>query len=409
MKIASVTFFTEKEKGGGRTPAFAFNEYADLFNIECDVVEIHSHSDIEKLNKYDAIFFATPPRISNSCFKKISKPYALMIHDETDLDKYPTFRDMVAHKNCKCLVTIDHDGDYYKKFHKKRIFWHPCCSPLYLSTFKFASKDVNKILYAGRIVDWKNPQLFLDFCRKSYNTWGMFGKEYGNVQLEYDGAISQYDNMEQFAGQYDLFWDVCGTKDNKMLVKRVNLTAFEALANGMMPIVNKNAIPEALRGCFIETDPLNFDADELHKKIIEYRMNKEERFKKTIESLKISYASYQNVKKQVSKIFECLIEANIQKKDNSVSTLLREAADLFEKKNIEYGNAYKDHPRIMHMLLGEITLKTPEDYSRYTRISSIVAKLNRYAKNWPNGHEDSAADLIVFAGMLKEFHNGEEK
>jgi hypothetical protein len=86
-----------------------------------------------------------------------------------------------------------------------------------------------------------------------------------------------------------------------------------------------------------------------------------------------------------------------------IPEILKDAADLFESRNSEYGDAYKDHPKIMYELLGEIELKTPEDYARYMRIGSIVGKLNRYAKNFnKGGHKDSADDLVVYAAMLAE-------
>ncbi len=94
---------------------------------------------------------------------------------------------------------------------------------------------------------------------------------------------------------------------------------------------------------------------------------------------------------------------------SEVPKILKKSALLFESRNKEYGNAYQSHPVIMQALLGEIELKTPEDYERYTRISAIVAKLNRYAKNFKTGgHKDSADDLVVFAAMLSELHDGKE-
>jgi hypothetical protein len=88
--------------------------------------------------------------------------------------------------------------------------------------------------------------------------------------------------------------------------------------------------------------------------------------------------------------------------------ILIEAAELFKSKNAEYGDAYMDHPILMHMLFGEITLRTVDDYAKFTRVSSIIAKLNRYAKNFPTGHADSARDLVVYAAMLDQLERNND-
>jgi len=91
-----------------------------------------------------------------------------------------------------------------------------------------------------------------------------------------------------------------------------------------------------------------------------------------------------------------------------VSEILDDASKLFESRNAEYGNAYKSQAHIMHLLLGPIELKTVDDFERFTRISAMIAKLNRYAKNFEKGgHHDSARDLVVFAAMLQELHEDE--
>ena len=95
---------------------------------------------------------------------------------------------------------------------------------------------------------------------------------------------------------------------------------------------------------------------------------------------------------------------------SSVPDILNDAAELFKSRNAEYGNAYKNHPSLMFAMLGNIELKTEEDYNRYEAITSIVGKLNRYCKNFNNGgHKDSADDLVVYAAMLAEIHSEESK
>jgi len=88
-----------------------------------------------------------------------------------------------------------------------------------------------------------------------------------------------------------------------------------------------------------------------------------------------------------------------------IDEILCAAADLFASRNAEYGNAFKNHPRILFELLGPVELKTIEDFERFTRISAIISKLNRYCKNFQKGgHHDSARDLVVFSAMLQELH-----
>lgn len=90
--------------------------------------------------------------------------------------------------------------------------------------------------------------------------------------------------------------------------------------------------------------------------------------------------------------------------------ILMDAAELFEKKNKEYGDGYSSFSELMFQLLGPVELKTVEDFKRFNRIGSIMGKVNRYAKNFSKGgHEDSATDLVVYAAILKELDGEESK
>lgn len=87
----------------------------------------------------------------------------------------------------------------------------------------------------------------------------------------------------------------------------------------------------------------------------------------------------------------------------SVSEILKDAAELFEFKNKSYADAYKRQPKILFSLLGEITLKTEDDYARFLRVTSVITKLNRFCTSFEEkGHLDSARDLVVFSAMLQE-------
>ena len=83
---------------------------------------------------------------------------------------------------------------------------------------------------------------------------------------------------------------------------------------------------------------------------------------------------------------------------------LRSAADLFESRNREYGESYKDFGSLMMEIFPEgITLKSSKDFSRYGIFNMMMSKIHRYSANWgKGGHSDSLDDLSVYSQMLKE-------
>ena len=83
---------------------------------------------------------------------------------------------------------------------------------------------------------------------------------------------------------------------------------------------------------------------------------------------------------------------------------LRESADLFESKNKEYGNGYKEFGKIMMEFFPDgIEVKNQKDASRFAMLNIIIAKLDRYCKNFhKGGHADSLVDISVYSAMLKE-------
>lgn len=86
---------------------------------------------------------------------------------------------------------------------------------------------------------------------------------------------------------------------------------------------------------------------------------------------------------------------------------LRSAADLFERKNKEYGSGHKRHGAVMAALFPEgISLDGPEDFGRFAVFELMVVKLVRYSANFGAKHADSLNDLPVYAAMLKELDNG---
>lgn len=82
---------------------------------------------------------------------------------------------------------------------------------------------------------------------------------------------------------------------------------------------------------------------------------------------------------------------------------LAELADLFQKKNAEYGASYTDFGPLMKAMCCYIELDTPESYGRFAIFTFMVAKLHRYATAFNRGgHADSLRDIAVYSQMLAE-------
>lgn len=82
---------------------------------------------------------------------------------------------------------------------------------------------------------------------------------------------------------------------------------------------------------------------------------------------------------------------------------LREAADLFEERNKQYGSAYKEFGGILKELSYDLNLETEMDFARYALFMQIAGKLHRYSKNFhSDGHADSLDDISVYAQMLQD-------
>ena len=92
--------------------------------------------------------------------------------------------------------------------------------------------------------------------------------------------------------------------------------------------------------------------------------------------------------------------------------MLREAADVFEQKNKEYGNTYMIHGPVMVQLFKDslLTLITEDDYARFAILEKIVDKIIRYSRNFEKGgHDDSLLDISVYCNILRELDYTLEK
>lgn len=88
-------------------------------------------------------------------------------------------------------------------------------------------------------------------------------------------------------------------------------------------------------------------------------------------------------------------------KPNQSLTML---ADLYEQRNVMYGDTYKNHGTVVKSLFPNgIGLITVDDHNRFAIITMLVSKLCRYIANFEaGGHDDSLDDMSVYAQMLKE-------
>jgi hypothetical protein len=88
----------------------------------------------------------------------------------------------------------------------------------------------------------------------------------------------------------------------------------------------------------------------------------------------------------------------------SVPELLRAAAATYEERNLLYGDNYKHFGAVMAGLFPDgLTIRTPDEWTRFGLLFHIVSKASRYAINLTRGgHKDSAHDISVYAAMLEE-------
>jgi hypothetical protein len=92
---------------------------------------------------------------------------------------------------------------------------------------------------------------------------------------------------------------------------------------------------------------------------------------------------------------------------DTVPKALAELGKIYAERNAVYGDDYKNHGRIMTVLFPDgLTLKTVEDFNRFSCLKEMVTKIARYAPNFQRGgHTDSLDDISVYAQMLQELDN----
>lgn len=90
-------------------------------------------------------------------------------------------------------------------------------------------------------------------------------------------------------------------------------------------------------------------------------------------------------------------------------TRLAAAADLFKSRNVEYGDGYKEFGKIIMSLFPDgLKIENQKDASRFAILNIMIAKFDRYCKNFhKGGHSDSLKDISVYSAMLQEVDESE--
>lgn len=255
MKLASVTFHGDKSQvGGAQIPALAFKKWCGIFGISCDYLASPS---IDELCEYTGVFFCTPP---NWELVKHIDNYSLMIH--TEFDPYSRY---VMNK-AKSIVCID--SLYWS--YPNSIEWHPCTLPEMLLNGSESFPDWDDragTIYSARVSTWKNANVL-----KAYTNLTAFNEIYGPVSIygkannsgfgrfvkdtlgcvQHIDSVYDINSMALHHKRHKFFWDVSGSTSYTADIKRLNLSCFEAMKSGCIPIVNMDFVPDEVKDFCID-------------------------------------------------------------------------------------------------------------------------------------------------------------
>jgi hypothetical protein len=83
---------------------------------------------------------------------------------------------------------------------------------------------------------------------------------------------------------------------------------------------------------------------------------------------------------------------------------LRDLANLYEERNVTYGDNYKRFgPMAAMMFPNGLIIRSADDWNRLALFIHVMTKVTRYANLFDkNGHSDSLDDLAVYAMMMRE-------
>ena len=92
-----------------------------------------------------------------------------------------------------------------------------------------------------------------------------------------------------------------------------------------------------------------------------------------------------------------------------VEQSLEEIKQVFESRNAEYKDSYKDFGKLFYAMFPSLTIDTVEDANRLGILVQIVSKLVRYRANFKQPHNpDHMKDIAVYALLLEEL-DGEKR
>jgi hypothetical protein len=263
-----------EQVGGAQVPAVAFKEWCELLGHTCKLFSafpgylsddiphpVWRLNNASELDDFDAVFFST---FGDFDFENMTVPFTFMVHAEFDINDG---NQLLINKTsklplCKFVTVIGLD---YWGFEKQKL-WYPCCMPEYLiDGTEEAQKNKNGLLYAARISSWKNLDILARLSNdEKFKSFAGEIKVFGaaNKSQYYDlvmsnkpdftidnSVFSVYDveQIKERNSQFKYFWDVNGTTEYKIELKRVNLACVEAIKFGCIPIVDFNTIPEFMK------------------------------------------------------------------------------------------------------------------------------------------------------------------
>lgn len=246
-QINSVCFHPEEEQvGGSQVPAYAFKDWCKILKVRCGVTY-----NID--NDCDWMFLSTAGQIHENYLNKIEVPFAMMIHAEFDNDIYPNIDHLLDHEMCKLVVVI---GEGYWITNQPQLYWHPCTLPYYLMAdhTQFDNSNRYGLLYAARISSWKGINKLAALSQFKYfqnevdNRIDIYGKQSSDFVIEKGNYnmmnerynIYDFEKMGHLYSRYKYIWDVSGTAEYTMPIKRLNLAAVEAMKFGCIPIADSD-------------------------------------------------------------------------------------------------------------------------------------------------------------------------
>lgn len=91
--------------------------------------------------------------------------------------------------------------------------------------------------------------------------------------------------------------------------------------------------------------------------------------------------------------------------NKTADEILKKCAQTYKERNAMYGPSYLNFgPTMMGLFPDGITLKTPEEFTRFSLILLDTLKSIRYCANFEKGgHQDSIHDKVVYSAMIEAF------